>query len=529
MIRRGSWTLGVALFSAAALLWACGGGKSSRGGPTGPGSMMGRVHTLTDAPVPGAQVTIGTTTETANDQGWFFFNEIPAADHVKVTISAGTFVRTQRFVDVKAGRNAFLDVHLFDLGIASAINGTTGGALSNGLATVSIPAGAFRNANGSAFTGSANVSLTLLDPSSMQQRQGIPGGFMGVPSGATAPVPFESFGMFNIDAQDGSGNPLTLDSSISYAATFAPPTGVVGTLPASVPLWNYSESLGTWLQTGSATLTSNNTYAAMLTGGSGSSWNCDQPYATACVTGQIVTPEMRPAIAGIEVTSEGVSYLGSYTTYTDEQGRFKLLLKASDATTVSQAQIFAQGGGLYTNTPTPVNPTPMELASTGNCTDVGQIMLAYPIASVVLTWGAAPSDLDTHLTGPDGTGMRFHMYFSDKNPAGNVAALDTDDTSAFGPEVTSLLKAAPGTYVYSIKNYSGESGGPILASGAQIRAFFAGETRTFDVADATGGTTDDTAVWRVFKFNIGSDGSIGHLQPIMKIVPDDGTDAAFEP
>lgn len=521
-------TSAIALATTGILAWGCGGGGGGGSKPlTGPGSMMGRVNSTDGTPIGSATVTFNGQTVTANDQGWFFFTDVTAADHLRVMITASNYAPVQRYVDVKAGRNTFLDVHMFASAPPVAIDSTVGGAVTNGAAQLNLPAGAFRTAAGGAFSGNANVSLTLIDPSDVNGLQAVPGGFEGIPatSFAGSPVPFESFGMLNVAATDDSGNPLTLSSAAN--TVFSLPSQSTGaTPPATVPLWRFDETQGTWLEVGSASYSDTaGGYTAPVS--SGGYWNCDQPYATACVTGKIVTPDGDPAIGGIEVTSQGVSYVGSNTTYTDEGGTFKVLLKASTSTAPMTAQIYAQGGGLYTDTPLAVDPTPMTLASSGTCTDVGTIQLAYPLASVVLTWGATPSDLDSHFTGPDGMGGRFHMYYSDKNPAGGVASLDTDDTSSYGPEVTALLKAVPGTYVYAIHNYSGESNGPIASSGAQIRAFFPGEMRTFDVADATGTTTDGTAVWRVFKFTIGSDGTISHLQPIMKIVPE--SDTAYDP
>ena len=135
-----------------------------------------------------------------------------------------------------------------------------------------------------------------------------------------------------------------------------------------------------------------------------------------------------------------------------------------------------------------------------------------------LTWDELPSDLDSHFTGPDAlvADSRFHVYYSGTSPQAN---LDTDDTSSFGPEVMSLLQAEPGTYVYSIHNYSGEAAGPIKSSGAIIRAFVPGGFREFAVADASGDVTDGNGVWRVFKFTISASGNIGGISEINEIVP----------
>src|SRR5690606_4568481 len=44
----------------------------------------------------------------------------------------------------------------------------------------------------------------------------------------------------------------------------------------------------------------------------------------------------------------------------------------------------------------------------------------------VLVWGQVPSDLDAHLTGPNGTGGRFHVYWVERTHG--PTRLDVDDT-----------------------------------------------------------------------------------------------------
>ncbi|MEM7658672.1 MAG: carboxypeptidase regulatory-like domain-containing protein, partial [Bacteroidota bacterium] len=101
---------------------------------------------------------------------------------------------------------------------------------------------------------------------------------------------------------------------------------------------------------------------------------------------------------------------------------------------------------------------------------------------IVLTWGATPSDLDSHLTGPLEGGNRFHVYWLNRNPSGAQANLDVDDITSFGPETITILEQSPGVYRYSIHNFSNlnETNSSALAySGARVRVFF-GSTEIAD-------------------------------------------------
>ncbi|MEM8559812.1 MAG: carboxypeptidase regulatory-like domain-containing protein, partial [Bacteroidota bacterium] len=74
---------------------------------------------------------------------------------------------------------------------------------------------------------------------------------------------------------------------------------------------------------------------------------------------------------------------------------------------------------------------------------------------IVLSWGANPDDLDSHLTGPDGQGGRFHIYFVSETFGDSN--LDLDDTSSFGPETITLFPTNDGVYRYSVHNYTDQS------------------------------------------------------------------------
>ena len=117
---------------------------------------------------------------------------------------------------------------------------------------------------------------------------------------------------------------------------------------------------------------------------------------------------------------------------------------------------------------------------------------------VVLTWGASPSDLDAHLTGPspDGGGP-FHVFWRARSGPG--VELDVDDTRSFGPEtitVEELEGDAP--YRYSVQNFSGGGADVLSRSEATVRVerdgdvvaeFFVprGEGDLWTVFDVVGG------------------------------------------
>jgi hypothetical protein len=91
--------------------------------------------------------------------------------------------------------------------------------------------------------------------------------------------------------------------------------------------------------------------------------------------------------------------------------------------------------------------------------------------TIVLTWGATPADLDSHLfILPD-----FHIGTS-QHPVGcdegdlsgpPFAQLDVDDTDGEGPETITIGSFLNSTYVYAVYNFSG--GPPLTESSAVVK------------------------------------------------------------
>jgi hypothetical protein len=161
-------------------------------------------------------------------------------------------------------------------------------------------------------------------------------------------------------------------------------------------------------------------------------------------------------------------------------------------------------------------------------------------ATIQLTWGENPSDLDSHLTGPDASlagsyasGDRFHIayyaqyhstagtsdYYSNisgdfnaSNPCANenvIAALDLDDTSSYGPETTTICRVESGVYSFYVHHFSGSS--TISASPAVVNVTTAsGITRTFT---APAETDLPSNVWHVF--DLSSNGNITSVNELI--------------
>lgn len=119
---------------------------------------------------------------------------------------------------------------------------------------------------------------------------------------------------------------------------------------------------------------------------------------------------------------------------------------------------------------------------------------------VILTWGATPSDLDSHLNALTVGGSREHVYYGSKT--GLYSNLDVDDTDSYGPETITVtdFSSLDGGFTYSVHDYTNRScsaddpSKALSTSGAVVK-LYKGDTllRTYNVPTDTEGT-----VWNVF-------------------------------
>ena len=142
---------------------------------------------------------------------------------------------------------------------------------------------------------------------------------------------------------------------------------------------------------------------------------------------------------------------------------------------------------------------------------------------IILTWGATPRDLDSHLVGPVVTSPedRFHIsysnrtsyidgaYYSNNSNKDKIAAdLDYDDTTSYGPEITTIHVPVKGEYyfyVHDFSNGSSETSTAMALSGAKVEVYYDDKKlqHSFTVDTSSAGT-----YWSVFSLSIGENNAI---------------------
>jgi hypothetical protein len=262
-------------------------------------SVQGNVVDENNIPVAGATVTSGSKTTTTDRYGVFRFNSISLSKNngfVKVTKN-GYFVGSRSFLTT-AGRTHNVRIKLLTKTTTGSFAGSAGGTVNlTGGAKLIMPADAVTDASGNPFTGTVNVAMRWLDPTSSQLPYIMPGDLRGITT-AGEERGLESFGMIGVELTGSGGQALKVAVGKTAELTFPIPAAIAATAPATIDLWHFDETNGRWKQEGQATKTGNN-YIALVS--HFSFWNCDAPFPLVEVCMKIVDPAHGSGLNNVQV------------------------------------------------------------------------------------------------------------------------------------------------------------------------------------------------------------------------------------
>lgn len=227
-------------------------------------------------PLPGITVTSGSNTATTDRYGMFRFSNIPISKKnatVKV-VQTGYFTAYRTF-PAKAGIIHNVRIKLIPKINAGAISASAGGTVNiTGGGKVVIPASAVTDAGGNAYSGTVNVAMTWIDPTSPQLNSIMMGDLRGVTAGGQERV-LETYGMLGVELTGSGGQPLKIAPGKTAELTFPIPASLQSGAPATIPLWHFDEATSRWKEEGTATKSGSN-YTGNVS--HFSFWNCDAPW-----------------------------------------------------------------------------------------------------------------------------------------------------------------------------------------------------------------------------------------------------------
>ncbi len=466
-------------------LVGCGGGGGTTSSPSvGTHVVEGKISDYTTTQgIEGVTVSSNGQSVLTTADGSYELTGLPDGK-VVLNFNANGYATTSEIanISVDEGSRASLDINMLPVAFTGTFNPNQDftAQVPSSSGSVVISAGSLKLANGSTPSGDITAEVTPINP--VLDINLMPGD-MVVSSGD----PIASYGAMTVEFKDASGEELNLASGETSTIRI-PVTNRGGmTPPSTIPLYYFDKEEGVWREEGTATLSVDGTYYEGSVSHF-STWNADFLYDSTAIKG-CVEDINGTRLSNVKVDMIGQNYNGASNALTDNNGEF-IISAMENASSLLTA---------YTSTQ--VSNTLSVATGTTDITLNDCLVLSNTPLTVRLTWGENPTDLDTHVIGPN----NYHIWYMNLgNYSEELAKLDVDDVTSYGPEVfTAMGFPEAGTYHYSVYHYSGSS--TITDSPARVELTLNGRTTAF--IPPAGQSSIDTW-WNVFDIVVDTNGNI---------------------
>lgn len=283
-------------------------------------NIQGNIFDENGVPAVGVTVKVGNKTTTTNAKGYFRINAASLdKKSAMVTAEKPGYFKAFRTFAATTGTNQVV-IRLIAKQLTGTVAATSGGevALSNGTKVVLPANGIVTASNNAAYTGTVNVYMSYIDPSSPAIADMVPGSFMANDKDGNR-VTLLSYGMVAVDLEGASGEKLQIKSGSNATLTTAIPSAALSTAPATIPLWSIDETTGLWKEEGTATK-NGNVYTGQVS--HFSFWNCDAPFPVAYVSMTLKNSAGLPLVhARVKILTGSTGWSSTGYGFTDSLGQ----------------------------------------------------------------------------------------------------------------------------------------------------------------------------------------------------------------
>ena len=261
-------------------------------------SILGVVVDGNDEPLENASITVGMHSQLTDDNGVFYFKDITANEAgTVIEVELHGFFSTSTVIYPQLNSVSSVKIKLLKSDGGGFVQSTSGGEVSIGQgASVEFPANAFEQ-NGAPYSGQVEVKGVWIDPTDAELFEKMPGNLLGIDANKRLRG-MATFGMIGVELFDGSGRTIELADGMMATLKFPVPDVILAEAPGEIPLWHYDMQNGYWMEEGSAKL-EGNMYVGQVA--HFSFWNCDDPFETVELSGNIVNEDGEP-YSGIRIT-----------------------------------------------------------------------------------------------------------------------------------------------------------------------------------------------------------------------------------
>ncbi len=240
------------------------------------GGVNGIVVDENNQPVAGVTVTSGTASTTTDRYGAFKFRNISLSKaNATVKVIKNGYFNAFRSFPATAGVINNVRIKLIPKTNSGSFTASTGGTISiAGGGKLVMPANAITDAGGTAYSGTVNVAMAWIDPSSADLPFTLMGDLRGITTGGEERG-LSTYGMLGVELTGPGGVPMKVAAGKTAELTFPIPASLLSGAPATIDLWHFDEATARWKQEGTATK-SGSFYIAQVS--HFSFWNCDAPF-----------------------------------------------------------------------------------------------------------------------------------------------------------------------------------------------------------------------------------------------------------
>lgn len=473
-----------------------GGGGGTGGGTTGDGPRPNPDPTITitndviqgsvldgssGAGISGVAVSFDSVNLTTNSQGDFSQATHPDSTRLVIRAETAGFEVMQRVTTVIDGVPTYSLFKLTPHGTTGTVDAAGGGGVevANSSARVVLEAGDLAD-GGATASGNVDVRLT---PVPIGTDPYLLSGDYTLGSGGSV----EAFAAGVI----ANSRALTVTGGESLSVQL-PVSTRAATSPSTATAYYFDPTLARWVAgpvatLGSITLPSGTTAPYYsFEADRFALWMVGRELTGSVVVNGCVEDETGARVANVSVAAEGQNYTGIGFTLTDGSGNFSVPVRSTGSMIVS-GRLGARLSNVLATSTSGSSVTLPECLTLPSAT----------AATVRLTWGEAPRDLDSYLHVPN----EPVIYYGNRGTLLNApyANLDVDDVTGFGPEVTTIRRPKVGIYRFFVNNFSRTFNPGMVGSPTRVELNYAGRTVVF----APPGNEGTTLNWHVFDLQIG--------------------------
>ncbi len=303
-------------------------------------AIVGQVVSSTGQGVEGVTVSTdaGTAPATTNYDGFYSIADVPAKDRIVLSFEATGFLPATKIGSMTEGLRITVNAILLPRAAAQPVEA---GLATFEHATVAIDNAAIVDKDGKPATGKTSVRVTPI-PIRGAKSVAVPGDFSAITE-AGGDARLETFAMSDFQLVDESGAELAIGDGKTADIEILLPADTTLKEGDTVPAWHFDKASGKWNEEGTGTVVKYSQdperLAFKATVSHFSTWNCDKPMETTCVSGQVKLCDGTPA-AGADLRGEGVDYDGSSTGFASGDGSFCIPVKTGATVSLTAAYGF---------------------------------------------------------------------------------------------------------------------------------------------------------------------------------------------